>query len=277
MTEGEALAALRGNDPALAARAEATLWQIWCRSGIPEILRQGIEAIERHQLAEAEALFTRIIERARLRRRVEQAGDGPLPGGGLRGRHQGLRGDPGPERAPLRGALRSGPLQVRETPADRDGGDNEETSPVWLVRRSGCGALPGAAGLATPARRPRQAATLLGGGVRAFEVGELAPSGDGRHDEPLLPAGHLDGGVVPHGIEDGLRRHVGRAPALPRRVCGPPLQALADGAQAHAREALAGGPLVDLSARRSRGVASASAAVTAAPRPWRPPIRPCPS
>src|SRR5713101_8127619 len=67
MTEGEALAALRGNDPALAARAEATLWQIWCRSGIPEVdalLRQGIEAIERHQLAEAEALFTRIIERA---------------------------------------------------------------------------------------------------------------------------------------------------------------------------------------------------------------------
>ncbi len=67
MTEAEALAALRGDDPALAARAEATLWEIWCRSGIPEVdrlLRDGIAAMERHELEEAVALFTRIIERA---------------------------------------------------------------------------------------------------------------------------------------------------------------------------------------------------------------------
>jgi len=67
MTEAEALAALRGDDPALAARAEATLWEIWCRSGIPEVdrlLRQGIEAMERRELAEAVALFSRIIARA---------------------------------------------------------------------------------------------------------------------------------------------------------------------------------------------------------------------
>ncbi len=67
MTESEALAALRGNEPALAARAEATLWQIWCRSGIHEVdalLRRGIEAMERREWADAEALFTRIIERA---------------------------------------------------------------------------------------------------------------------------------------------------------------------------------------------------------------------
>jgi tetratricopeptide (TPR) repeat protein len=67
MTEEEALAAIRGPDPALAARAEAALWQIWCRSGIREVdalLRQGIHAMEHQELEEAEALFTRIIERA---------------------------------------------------------------------------------------------------------------------------------------------------------------------------------------------------------------------
>lgn len=66
MTESEALSVLRGPDPALAARAEAVLWQIWCRSGIPEVdalLRQGMEAMERQELEEAEALFARIIER----------------------------------------------------------------------------------------------------------------------------------------------------------------------------------------------------------------------
>ena len=67
MTETEALAALRGDDPALAARAEAALWEIWCRSGIPEVdrlLRRGIEAMERRELEEAIVHFTRIIERA---------------------------------------------------------------------------------------------------------------------------------------------------------------------------------------------------------------------
>ena len=67
MTEGEALSAIRGNDPALAAKAETALWQVWCRSGIREVdllLRQGIEAIERQEPEEALALFTRIIERA---------------------------------------------------------------------------------------------------------------------------------------------------------------------------------------------------------------------
>ncbi len=67
MTETEALLAMRGDDPALAAKAEAALWQIWCRSGIPEVdrlLGQGVEAMERQELEEARALFTRIIERA---------------------------------------------------------------------------------------------------------------------------------------------------------------------------------------------------------------------
>ena len=67
MTEAEALAALRGDDPALAARAEATLWRLWCESGDPEadrLLRQGVEAMERQELDSAIALFTRIIERS---------------------------------------------------------------------------------------------------------------------------------------------------------------------------------------------------------------------
>jgi Flp pilus assembly protein TadD len=72
MTETEALAALRGADPVLAARAEAMLWEIWCRSGIPEVdrlLRQGIEAMERRELETAIALFAYHRARARLRRR----------------------------------------------------------------------------------------------------------------------------------------------------------------------------------------------------------------
>ncbi|HEX7787892.1 MAG TPA: tetratricopeptide repeat protein [Methylomirabilota bacterium] len=67
MTEAEALAALRGDDPALAARAEAALWQIWSRSGDSEtdrLLREGVEAMERQELHQAIALFTGIIERA---------------------------------------------------------------------------------------------------------------------------------------------------------------------------------------------------------------------
>lgn len=67
MTEDEALAVLSGDDPTAAARAEAMLWQLWYRSGISAVdalLRQGIEAMERRELEEAETFFTRIIERA---------------------------------------------------------------------------------------------------------------------------------------------------------------------------------------------------------------------
>jgi len=67
MTEEEALSILRGDDPARAARAEAHLWALWCRSGNPEIdglMREGLEAMERQALAESEACFSRIIARA---------------------------------------------------------------------------------------------------------------------------------------------------------------------------------------------------------------------
>jgi tetratricopeptide (TPR) repeat protein len=67
VTEREALAALRGNDPALAARAETALWVMWMRSTDPEVnglMRDGIAAMEARRFEDAEQLFTRIIERA---------------------------------------------------------------------------------------------------------------------------------------------------------------------------------------------------------------------
>jgi tetratricopeptide (TPR) repeat protein len=67
MTEQEALAVLRGDEPGSAARAETALWEMWCQSGISEVdglLRDGIHAMERQDLDEAEACFARIIARA---------------------------------------------------------------------------------------------------------------------------------------------------------------------------------------------------------------------
>jgi tetratricopeptide (TPR) repeat protein len=67
MTEREALTVLRGDDPVRAARAAAALWQMWHQSGRPQLdalLRQGIEAMERQELAEADAVFTRLIDTA---------------------------------------------------------------------------------------------------------------------------------------------------------------------------------------------------------------------
>ena len=64
MNEDEALALLRGEDPARAATAERTLWQLWCQSGAADVdalFRQGTEAMERAALTEAESIFTRII------------------------------------------------------------------------------------------------------------------------------------------------------------------------------------------------------------------------
>jgi len=64
VTESEALALLRGDDPAEAARAESALWQMWCRSGTPAtdaLLAEGIRAMERSELGEAERLFDRVV------------------------------------------------------------------------------------------------------------------------------------------------------------------------------------------------------------------------
>jgi len=63
--EQEALVALKGEDAELAATAEAILWRIWCRSGdaeVDRIFRAGVEAMQEQKLAEAEALFSGIIE-----------------------------------------------------------------------------------------------------------------------------------------------------------------------------------------------------------------------
>jgi len=67
MTEGEALTVLRGDDPVRAGRAAAVLWQMWHRSGRRELdaaLLEGIEAMQRGQLEQADAVFTRLIEAA---------------------------------------------------------------------------------------------------------------------------------------------------------------------------------------------------------------------
>jgi tetratricopeptide (TPR) repeat protein len=64
-TEQEALAALKGDDPELAATAEAMLWSAWCRSGNAEVdrlFRAGIDAMQSGNLEEAEELFGRVIE-----------------------------------------------------------------------------------------------------------------------------------------------------------------------------------------------------------------------
>lgn len=63
--EEEALAALKGEDPELAATGEAMLWRSWCRSGnaeVDDIFRAGVEAMQQEKHAQAEELFSRVIE-----------------------------------------------------------------------------------------------------------------------------------------------------------------------------------------------------------------------
>ena len=67
MTEAEALAALASDDAAVVARAEATLWRLWCDAGDPELdalMTDGTRALETQRLAEAETIFTKLIQRA---------------------------------------------------------------------------------------------------------------------------------------------------------------------------------------------------------------------
>ncbi len=65
--EKEALEALRGDDPELAATAEAILWSTWCRSGDSEtdrLFRAGVDAMLQNRLVDAEEFFARVIEMA---------------------------------------------------------------------------------------------------------------------------------------------------------------------------------------------------------------------
>jgi tetratricopeptide (TPR) repeat protein len=67
MTEREALAVLKADDPVRAARAAAALWQMWHQSGRSDLdaaLLEGIEAMQKGELEQAEAVFTRLIEAA---------------------------------------------------------------------------------------------------------------------------------------------------------------------------------------------------------------------
>jgi tetratricopeptide (TPR) repeat protein len=64
-SEKEALEALKGDDLELAATAEAILWRTWCLSGDTEadrIFHSGVDAMQQAKLAEAEELFSRVIQ-----------------------------------------------------------------------------------------------------------------------------------------------------------------------------------------------------------------------
>jgi tetratricopeptide (TPR) repeat protein len=57
---------LKGEDPELAATAEAILWGAWCRSGDPEtdrLFRAGVDAMQNRRLTESEEFFTRVVQR----------------------------------------------------------------------------------------------------------------------------------------------------------------------------------------------------------------------
>jgi len=67
MSEGEALEALRGSDRMRIAQAEAALWAMWCRSGVPEhdaLMAEGVSALERSDFGGATAIFTRLVDAA---------------------------------------------------------------------------------------------------------------------------------------------------------------------------------------------------------------------
>jgi tetratricopeptide (TPR) repeat protein len=67
VTEAEALAALRGDDPTRAARAEAALWAMWCRSGRADLdtrLAEAVTAMERRDFAGSEQQLTELIAAA---------------------------------------------------------------------------------------------------------------------------------------------------------------------------------------------------------------------
>ena len=58
---------LHADDPELVALAEATLWQVWSRSGDPAtdtLFTAGLHAMEKQDWLGAVAAFTRVVERA---------------------------------------------------------------------------------------------------------------------------------------------------------------------------------------------------------------------
>jgi tetratricopeptide (TPR) repeat protein len=67
VTEAEALAVLRGDDPSRVPLAEAALWTMWCRSGRAELdaaLKAAIGAMENRDFAGAERALTGLIQQA---------------------------------------------------------------------------------------------------------------------------------------------------------------------------------------------------------------------
>jgi tetratricopeptide (TPR) repeat protein len=67
VSERDELAALRGEDRSRAAQAANALWTRWHQApdaAQAALLRQGIEAMERQDLGEAQAIFSRLIAMA---------------------------------------------------------------------------------------------------------------------------------------------------------------------------------------------------------------------
>jgi len=64
VTEAEAFAALQGDDPTRAARAEAALWAMWCRSGRADLdtrLAEAVAAMERRDFTGSVQRLTELI------------------------------------------------------------------------------------------------------------------------------------------------------------------------------------------------------------------------
>ena len=67
MNEEALLKGLREGDPVRAAQAANALWDLWHRSGdaqVDSVLRQGIDLMEKQDVAGAEAVFSRVIQLA---------------------------------------------------------------------------------------------------------------------------------------------------------------------------------------------------------------------
>jgi tetratricopeptide (TPR) repeat protein len=67
VNEEALLKVLREGDPVRAAQAANALWDLWHRSGdaqVDSVLRQGIDLMEKQDVAGAEAVFSRVIQLA---------------------------------------------------------------------------------------------------------------------------------------------------------------------------------------------------------------------
>ncbi len=214
---------LQGDDPASAARAEAALWAMWCQSGIPEVddlLQDGVQAMERRDLPEAEACFARIIAQApRFAEGWNKRATVRYLGGQLRRRHRRLPGNPSPQAASLRRALRPGPLSHGAWTVPRGGGPvqaDARRAPASRCRAPQPGAGAGGGGPGQRASAGRSpAAGSLDAPVGANDVRGPSPVLDvalekGCHRPSVPPT------AQPSGVRPCLLRWLGSRTVSPR-------------------------------------------------------------